>query len=185
MTRFFRTDAYECHAEAIEPARRLRSQVQRQTDQAPVSSSRSDAELALLTLQLGARFAAIDANGTPIPLTQKKGKLMLAMLACAPNMKLSRDWLRRTLWHRSFTTHGFISLRQCLHNLRLALGLHGDNLCANRDFVWLECARIDWAESAQNPAEFLKHTPCIESPVEAWRDRQRRRIAAGTDDAAG
>lgn len=184
MTRFFPVEAYEQQAHAISPTQIGLSSAQQRGAGHVVFPGRLEDERALLTLRLGAHFAALDASRTPITLTQKKGRLMLAMLACGPDMRRSRDWLRRHLWHRSFTSHGLSSLRQCLHNLRLALGPCGECLCADRDFIWLESTRIDWAESEQDPTQFLKNSTWIEEPVKEWLDRERQRGAAGARGAA-
>ncbi|MEM1163642.1 MAG: hypothetical protein AAGJ28_22135, partial [Pseudomonadota bacterium] len=101
-----------------------------------------------------------------------------AMLACAPGMKRSRDWLRRHLWHRSFTAHGFSSLRQCLHNLRHALGEQGLCLCADRDFIWLESTTVDWAGSYMQPELFLEDMPSIDGPSTDWLEAQRVRLGS-------
>ena len=184
MTRFFLTETYEKHADALPAVQGMTlhselNNVHPLRIPAP-GKAKSDA----LTLQLGTRFAALDAGGEPIRLSQKKGRLMLAMLACAPGMKRSRDWLRRHLWHRSFTSHGFSSLRQCLHNLRHALGPHGDSLRADRDFIWLENIQIDWDKNFDDPAQFLEDTPRLQGPAQEWLDRQRARLSGSTTNSA-
>lgn len=179
MTRFSLSETYEQGASALPPIQSFTLNAQQQSAHPFRLPDRTETAVDTLTLQLGASFAALDASGTPIRLSQKKGRLMLAMLACAPGMKRSRDWLRRHLWHRSFTSHGFSSLRQCLHNLRLALGPHGECLCADRDFIWLDATQIDWAESQDDPSQFLEDAPRLDGPAQEWLDRQRIRLGGG------
>ncbi|MCR9088244.1 MAG: hypothetical protein NXH97_16025 [Rhodobacteraceae bacterium] len=178
MTRFVPTESYTRDASKLPPAQPPSLQIRTQTPRPLRVVDRPDGGHAPLTLQLGATFAALDANGKPIALSQKKGRLMLAMLACAPGMKRSRDWLRRHLWHRSFTAHGFSSLRQCLHNLRHALGAQGVCLCADRDYIWLEATAVDWGESKDDPTLFLENAPRLDGPTQDWLDRERVRLGS-------
>lgn len=178
MTRFAPSEFYARHASALPPAQPPSLQMPSHGAALLRITERPETPAAPLTLQLGATFAALDADGDPIHLSQKKGRLMLAMLACAPGMKRSRDWLRRHLWHRSFTAHGFSSLRQCLHNLRHALGEQGVCLCADRDYIWLEATGVDWGESKDDPSLFLENAPRLDGPAQEWLDRERTRLAA-------
>lgn len=177
MTRIFRSDAYDHQGRALEAVAKLPLHREMRAAQCLTFASFPVAENAPLTLRLGKDFAVVGADGKPLTLSTKRGKLMLAMLACGPNMARSRAWLRCTLWHRAFTAQGYGSLRQCLHNVRHALGPHGSCLRADRNSVWLEAVRIDWAESAMDPSLFLANNPGIEGPVQEWLDHQRQRFA--------
>src|SRR5262245_35555559 len=62
-------------------------------------------------------------GGAPLPRPRsRKGLWLLALLALRAGRDVERDWLAATLWPDYDQAHGRQSLRQTLHNLRLALG---------------------------------------------------------------
>jgi len=152
-----------------------------ETDSAPVSAptsltANSGSDKPLLILRMDEDFTILDAQGQPIYLTQKKGRLMLAMLGCSSNMRRSRDWLRSHLWGRSFTSHGYSSLRQCLHNLRRAMGPAGDCLQANREYIWLENTVVDWEPAMKDPSYFLAGLTQLEHSARQWLLQERAKL---------
>ncbi|MCV6597791.1 MAG: hypothetical protein OIF40_12020 [Mangrovicoccus sp.] len=130
----------------------------------------------LLLLRMDEDLTVLDAQGQTIYLTQKKGRLMLAMLGSGKDMRRSRDWLRSHLWGRSFTSHGYSSLRQCLHNMRRALGSACVCLQANREFIWLEHTAVDWTPAEKDPSYFLAGLTQLDHSARQWLLQERAKL---------
>ena len=72
-------------------------------------------------------FGSIEAevNGAPLPrLHSRKGLLLLAMAALNGGRPISREWAASALWPESPEPTARFNLRQCLRDLRVALGEH-------------------------------------------------------------
>ena len=83
-----------------------------------------------LELRLFGAFGAF-VDGVPLPrLRSRKGLWLLALLALRPGRSVSREWLAQTLWPDSEPSQAFYNLRQCLTDLRHALGSEADCLLA-------------------------------------------------------
>ncbi|MEM1360696.1 MAG: hypothetical protein AAGF94_03145 [Pseudomonadota bacterium] len=177
MTRLSHNKDYESHIGAVTP-RPVTSTLWPEGKPANFAGPKPMGTPRII-VHLGGDFSASTIDGTPLRLSQKKGRLMLAMLACSPGMRRSRDWLRRHLWHRAFTAHGFSSLRQCLHNVRKSLEPEGECLCADRDYIWLEGSAVDVSECQAIPTRFLEDLPRIDGPVQEWLEVERLRLARG------
>ena len=69
--------------------------------------------------------------GEPLPrLRTRKGHRLLALLALRQDREVSREWLAGTLWPESEESQAYYNLRQCLTNLRHALGTAAGSLHA-------------------------------------------------------
>ena len=72
-------------------------------------------------------FGPVEARigSQPLPrLRPRKGLRLLALLALRAGREVERDWLAALLWPDCDEAHGRRSLRQSLHDRRLALGSH-------------------------------------------------------------
>src|SRR5262245_36012309 len=66
---------------------------------------------------------AVEVGGRPLPhLRSRKGLWLLALLALREGRNVERDWIAGTLWPECDERRGRASLRQTLHDLRIALG---------------------------------------------------------------
>src|SRR5689334_743196 len=62
-------------------------------------------------------------SGQPLPrLHSRKGHWLLALLALRHDRETERSWLAGTLWPESTEQQALFNLRQCLADLRRALG---------------------------------------------------------------
>src|SRR5438128_10967811 len=68
-------------------------------------------------------------HGQPLPrLRSRKGQWLLALLTLRHGGEVDRSWLAGTLWPDSPETAALASLRNCLKDLRRALGAEADRL---------------------------------------------------------
>src|SRR5437660_11672818 len=68
-------------------------------------------------------------HGQPLPrLRSRKGQWLLALLTLRRGGAVDRSWLAGTLWPNSQETAALASLRNCLKDLRRALGAEADRL---------------------------------------------------------
>lgn len=126
-----------------------------------------------LTLTLVGNFALSAPDGTTIRISEKKGRVLLAMLATARDMRRSREWLRSRIWSRSFEAQASASLRQSLHALRRALGPHADILQADYDHVWLENVVLNLSQSGRSQRDFFEDAPALGDDYEDWLRQER------------
>jgi predicted ATPase/class 3 adenylate cyclase/DNA-binding SARP family transcriptional activator len=132
------------------------------------------------TLRLFGPFEAL-VGDDPLPaLHSRKGQWLLALLVLrGPN--LDRSWLAGTLWPESSETVGLKNLRNCLNDLRRALGPQASRLRSPTPrslSLDLEDAAVDLSafdeavaqgeEAALARAIGLYRGPLLEGCVEAW-----------------
>src|SRR5207248_10067734 len=68
-------------------------------------------------------------HGRPLPrLRSRKGQWLLALLTLRHGREVDRSWLAGSLWPDSPGTAAFASLRNCLKDLRRALGAEASRL---------------------------------------------------------
>ena len=79
---------------------------------------RGAGEVAALELDLLGGFELRGADGSPLNLSSKKAKALLAFLALSPERTVSRDKVAALLWPASGDEHARSSLRQTLAQLR-------------------------------------------------------------------
>jgi DNA-binding SARP family transcriptional activator len=127
--------------------------------------------------------------GVPIPrLRTRKGLWLLALLALRGGRSVERDWVAGTLWPDSNESNARRSLRQSLHDLRVALGHQAQRLGAEDR----RSLRLDLAGAAVDVLEFdaaigrgdlasleaavrLYRGPLLEDCAEEWGLEERRR----------
>ncbi|MFI5387673.1 MAG: BTAD domain-containing putative transcriptional regulator, partial [Fimbriimonadales bacterium] len=124
--------------------------------------------------------------GQPIPrLRTRKGLWLLAILTLRAGRQVERSWLAGTLWPEHDDVHGLRSLRQSLHDLRLALGpeswrLSSDSprsLGFDATGVAVDATRFDSLidEGDLEAAIRLYRGPLLEGCGEEWVTDERRR----------
>jgi TolB-like protein len=83
-------------------------------------------------------FSLASADGTPLLLSNRRSRALLAMLALEQDRPLARETLTRLLWPGRFDAQAKASLRQCLLELGKALAAgHCSILSVTRDQVGL------------------------------------------------
>jgi tetratricopeptide (TPR) repeat protein len=136
-----------------------------------------------LTLSLVGNFRLGDPEGRPIRVTEKKARVLLAMLATARDRRRSREWLKSRLWERSFEEQASNSLRQSLHALRRALEPYADILQADYEHVWLENVDVEMDPGGDPRAAFFEDAPRLGEGGEDWLREERQAFAARQEDA--
>src|SRR5947209_19439625 len=85
----------------------------------------SDRTQPALTIRLFGPFE-VRLNGAPLPrLRTRKGQWLLAVLTLRHGCEVDRAWLAGLLWPESSEAQALASLRNCLTDLRRALGRAG------------------------------------------------------------
>ena len=75
----------------------------------------------------GGLEALIDSQPLP-PLHSRKGRYLLALLALRHDRETERAWLAGVLWPESAESQALFNLRQCLSDLRHALGAEAERV---------------------------------------------------------
>ncbi|MEL6171504.1 MAG: hypothetical protein AAGK67_02070 [Pseudomonadota bacterium] len=135
-----------------------------------------------LNLSLVGNFYLIDPDGREIRITEKKGRVLIAMLATARDQRRSRDWLKSRLWERAFDEQASNSLRQCLHALRKLLGPWNDALQADYEHVWLSGIDVEIDPGSDSRAVFFEDAPRLDEGGEDWLREERQAFEARVED---
>lgn len=91
-----------------------------------------------MRLELIGPFRLSRADGTTIPITSKRSKAIIAILATSKNMEKTRVWLQNTLWCDRSKPQSQASLRRELSNLKTALSLEAPELIwSNKEMIGL------------------------------------------------
>ncbi|MGH7710261.1 MAG: AfsR/SARP family transcriptional regulator, partial [Gemmatimonadaceae bacterium] len=136
-----------------------------------------------------------DGNALTGRVTQRHRIALLALLALAPDQRLTRDKLIGHLWPESDAEHARNLLNVALYNLRKALGEHallstGDDLTLNSELVRSDVAEFERAieRGDHGDAVTLYRDPFLdgfflnEAPeFDQWVDRERGRLAGEYD----
>ncbi|MEL7259638.1 MAG: winged helix-turn-helix domain-containing protein, partial [Pseudomonadota bacterium] len=138
-----------------------------------------------LTLTLVGNFQLCDPEGNEIRLSEKKGRVLLAMLATARDQRRSRDWLKARLWGRSFEDQASNSLRQCLHALRKLLGPWSDTVQADYEHIWLSGVDVELDPGCDSRAVFFEDAPRLDEGGEDWLREERQAFEARVEDDRG
>lgn len=138
-----------------------------------------------LTLSLVGNFHITDPDGRDIRISERKGRVLLAMLATARDQRRSRDWLKSRLWERSFDDQASNSLRQSLHALRKALEPWSYTLQADHEHVWLTQVDIDAEPGSDARVVFFEDAPRLDEGGEDWLREERQAFEARVEDDRG
>lgn len=108
-----------------------------------------------ITLRLHGPFSIIGADGETIRVGSVKQKIILALLATAPEGKRSRSYIENMLWSLTGREQAQGNLRQALMALRRLLNTQDEILCANQSSVWIERSAFSLLGSPDS-GEFLE-----------------------------
>ena len=149
-----------------------------------------------MKLQLLGEFFLSGSNGSPIAVTSKKNRALLAILALSAGLHATRERLAGLLWGEHGEEQARSSFRQSLAILRKELGVAGtavldihDDLVALRpDAISIDALKILQGANEQDLAslrasallyrgELLADLSLREEPFEAWLGAERRRLS--------
>ena len=112
-----------------------------------------------LKLDLLGGFQLLSANTSPLSISIRKSKALLAYLALQPEQNHARDKLAALLWEDSDNSRARHSLRQALADLRRCLPDSGENiLSTDGEFIRLQADAI--AVDALQFQQLLKQPSC-------------------------
>jgi tetratricopeptide (TPR) repeat protein len=112
-------------------------------------------------------FGDDDRDITPVGMKERG---LLALLLASPGQRRTRIWLQSLLWSDREPHQASGSMRQALSNVRKALGVQSDRLCADRTTLWFQPeVTIDDREEG----EFLGDLDIRDPEFSDWlRDRR-------------
>jgi TolB-like protein/DNA-binding SARP family transcriptional activator len=147
------------------------------------------------SLHLLGSFALVRGDGTPVSVTSRKNRALVAILALSPGQRATRERLAGLLWGDRGDTQARDSLRQAIAVLRKELGeLDAHILNARGDLIELNSASIsvdavDLLSAAGDPGadglrraatlcrgELLADISLREAGFEEWLANGRRRL---------
>jgi TolB-like protein/DNA-binding SARP family transcriptional activator/Tfp pilus assembly protein PilF len=131
---------------------------------------RDENPVVTIRLSLLGPFLLSDAEGREISIASKKNRLLLALLAVAPALSLSRDVLAGLLWAEHSEEQAHNSMRQAIAVLRRELDGHAADVFASSDTVLAlkrETLVID-TESFERDAS-VGIAPALQRAVALWR----------------
>ena len=131
-----------------------------------------------LALSLVGNFLLTDPDGVEIRISERKGRVLLAMLATARDRRRSREWLKSRLWERSFEDQASNSLRQSLHALRKGLEPWSHALQADHEHVWLSDVTVEADPGSDARAVFFEDAPRLDEGGEDWLREERQAFEA-------
>ena len=137
---------------------------------------------AKVRIQVIGAFAVHGPAGEDRTPRGRRACAIIAMLALAPESKRSRSWLQDKLWSTRAPEQGAASLRQSIHEVRLALGDEKDLLVADKFTLSLDRHRCivdlddEPAMAARPGAELLEGLDLGDDEFEDWLREQRARF---------
>lgn len=154
-----------------------------------------------LTLRALGSFELRRSDGEEVVLPGKKAQALFVYLALQPEKRFLREQLASLLWGDRFDEQARHSLRQCLMNLRQALGDERDVIVSEGDAVRLDLSHID-CDVAQFEAlvladeaaplergldlygaDFLHGLNVRAETFDVWLEDERQRLRANATDA--
>jgi hypothetical protein len=145
----------------------------------------------LLMLDLAGPVCLRDAAGTDLTPKARKAQGLLALIGCSPKLRRSRSWVQDKLWSDRGQEQGAASLRQCLTEIRTALGPNSDCLKAEAGWVSFDPARVHVCLEPTGPSfgeecEFAEGLDIRDPEFECWlRDQRQRFLERGHIETAG
>lgn len=130
-----------------------------------------------LEIRLSSTVEITGPDGKPIRIGSTKSRALVAMLATAQDMKLSRSWLRERLWCDRGRPQATASLRQELYQLRKRLGELGDALIQTRTHIALDPRLCAVHIARTDPQLLLLDLDVPGLPFQAWRDELRQSVS--------
>lgn len=138
-------------------------------------------QVAAIELNLFGPMSVRTSEGEDVTPKGGKARAVLAMLADAPQMRQSRQWLQSHLWSTKTPEQASGSLRQLLTTLRKELGGGSEVIGANRSDIWLVEGRVRTdlpAPGAEAPErEYLEGIKVPDPEFNVWLQRTREKLA--------
>ncbi len=134
-----------------------------------------------IRIQVFGTFRVMDPHGRDVTPNSRKACGLLALLALSPDHRRTRCWLQDKLWGTRGREQGAASLRQCLVEIRQALGESRCALVADYQFVKLssEHASIGRPDPDMNLDLLEGFDVGREDEFEDWLREQRANISRG------
>ncbi len=145
---------------------------------------------ARVRIQLTGSFAIQGPAGEDHTPRGRKACAIIAMLALSPDGKRARAWLQDKLWSTRAPEQGAGSLRQSIHEARIALGKHRDLIVADKFALSLDRTKctIDLEDEphvvARADVELLEGLDVGDDEFEDWLRAQRAAFRERTANAA-
>ncbi|KGJ04036.1 hypothetical protein SAMN04487972_103193 [Paracoccus halophilus] len=138
------------------------------------------------TLSLMGSVRLLGADGSDLTPRSQKARGALALLATAPDQRLSRTRLQDLLWSDRGKRQGSDSLRQMLRELRLAMGDEKQILISGAGWIGLDPERlhIDLTpvyDAGGAPIEFAADIDIPDPEFEDWLRNMRLRLTPEND----
>ncbi len=132
----------------------------------------------LLRLTLYGAMQAHDATGLDVTPRIRKSRAVLAALALAAPKPVLRDHLANLLWSQRDRDQGRASLRQCVHELQLALAADPLVLLAERNHLLLDVRRIaiDARPGSISALPLLGDLDGLDPAFDRWLLAERQRL---------
>ncbi len=134
-----------------------------------------------VSISLFGQLAVTAPDGTDLLPKSAKARGLIGLLASARDYRRSRSWIKDRLWSDRGADQAAGSLRQSLHEIRLALGVWADILVSDRSTVWLDGDRIVVPEPGEGPPskiEFLQGLDVKDRAFDAWLGEMRAHFTA-------
>jgi tetratricopeptide (TPR) repeat protein len=130
----------------------------------------------VVELRLHGSFAVTAPDGSDLTPKPHKARALLALVATSPDRRRSRRWIEERLWSDRGPQQAAGSLRQALVDLRKALGLHGEVLQSDREWIALDGEAVRLAPDEGR--EFLEGIAVRDPAFLRWVEGLRRRSIA-------
>lgn len=120
-------------------------------------------------------FDVADNLGNSVRPAGKKECAIIALLACSPQFRRSRNWVKSMLWSDRGEAQASASLRQTLWRLRRRFGHNATELLkVDRDHIWLDrtCFEIVRPQTTVK-IDFLEGLDIRDEAFEDWLREQR------------
>lgn len=131
-----------------------------------------------VTISLRRELAATGPTGEDLTPRSQKSQGLLALLALSPEHRRPRRWVEERLWSDRGPQQSAGSLRQCLVDVRKALGDFAGVLQADRRWIALDPGRVVVEQAADPGADLLEGLPIRDRAFRDWLASVRGSAAA-------
>ncbi len=121
-----------------------------------------------VTITVRRDLSATGPSGEDLTPRSQKSQALLALLALSPEHRRTRRWVEERLWSDRSPQQSAGSLRQCLVDVRKALGPFAEVLQADRRWIGLDPARIVVDGAAGEGEDFLDGLPIRDRAFRDW-----------------
>lgn len=140
------------------------------------------------------RMSIKTATGSPVRISSRKGRALIAYVAMAPDLQVGREELAHLLWGDRTDGQARQSLRQCIIRLRRELGPSAsllvsttEHVAIDRDGLWVDAVEFQSCAASQDTSDieralrlyrdaFLRSFDVKSDPFTCWADAERERM---------